>query len=534
MIGALRVPSVSPHDAQHSTARAVFERLEEVFDAPFGGASNPLRHLGAMAFFFLWIVTVSGLYLYTVLDTGIVGVYGSIDWLTRDQWYLGGVLRSLHRYASDAFVLTTLLHLAREWAYGHYRGFRLYSWVTAVPLLWLMFFSGIGGYWLVWDRLAQFSAIASTELLDWLPIFNDATARNFLTPESINDRFFTMLVFIHLGVPLILILGLWAHVHRISRVDHFPARRLALGTLVALLLLALIKPAVSDAPADLSTVATGLRLDWFILFIHPLTDVTSRGFVWALLFGVTALLFVLPLLPHAKAAPVAVVDAANCNGCRRCLADCPYAAITMGVHPFPRDGRPDREIAIVDPALCAGCGICVGACPSSTPFRRVKTLHSGVNMPQLPIDALRHELEQKLARLHGATRIVVFGCDHGADVEAVEARDTAVMSLLCTGMLPPAFVDYALRHGADGVLVAACPRGGCEFRLGERWIAERLTRQREPRLRASVPAGRLHLAFASASDGQVLARELKAFRTRLETRAADKPLPSHRHTRQHA
>jgi coenzyme F420-reducing hydrogenase delta subunit len=164
----------------------------------------------------------------------------------------------------------------------------------------------------------------------------------------------------------------------------------------------------------------------------------------------------------------------------------------------------------------------------------VKTLHSGVNMPQLPIDALRHELEQKLARLHGATRIVVFGCDHGADVEAVEARDTAVMSLLCTGMLPPAFVDYALRHGADGVLVAACPRGGCEFRLGERWIAERLTRQREPRLRASVPAGRLHLAFASASDGQVLARELKAFRTRLETRAADKPLPSHRHTRQHA
>ncbi len=525
---------MNPHEAQHSAARAFFARLEEVFDASFGAANNPLRHLGAMAFFFLWIVTVSGLYLYTVLDTSIVGVYSSIDWLTRDQWYLGGVLRSLHRYASDAFVLTTLLHLVREWAYGHYRGFRLYSWVTAVPLLWLMFFSGIGGYWIVWDRLAQFSAIASAELLDWLPIFNDTIVRNFLTPESVNDRFFTMLVFIHLGVPLILILGLWAHVHRISRVDHFPARRLALGTLATLLLLALVKPAVSDAPADLSIVATGLRLDWFLLAIHPLTDVTSPGVVWALLFGVTALLFVLPLLPHAKAAPVAVVDAANCNGCRRCLADCPYAAVTMGIHPYRREGRPDREIAIVDPDLCAGCGICVGACPSSTPFRRLKTLHSGINMPQLPIDAMRRELEEKLGRLHGATRIVVFGCDHGAPVRAVEAPDTAVMSLLCTGMLPPAFVEFALRHGADGVLVAACPSGGCEFRLGERWIAERLARQREPRLRASVARDRLRLVHVSASDGHTLARELKAFRTRLASLAADRPLPSDRHLRQHA
>jgi coenzyme F420-reducing hydrogenase delta subunit len=155
-------------------------------------------------------------------------------------------------------------------------------------------------------------------------------------------------------------------------------------------------------------------------------------------------------------------------------------------------------------------------------------------MPQLPIDALRHELEQKLARLHGAARIVVFGCDHGASVKAVEARDTAVMSLLCAGMLPPAFVEYALRHGADGVLVATCPGGGCEFRLGEQWIAERLTRRREPRLRASVPEGRLYRVFASAGDGHVLARELKAFRTRLPTLAADKPLPSHRHIRHHA
>ncbi|MDP2808859.1 MAG: hydrogenase iron-sulfur subunit [Rhodocyclaceae bacterium] len=524
-------PNVSFHETLRGGARAVFSRIEETFDAPFGGADNPLRHLGALGFYFLWIVTVSGLYLYTVLDTSIEGVYTSIGYLSKEQWYLGGILRSLHRYASDAFILMTMLHLVREWAYGRYYGFRLYSWVTGVPLLWLMFFSGIGGYWIVWDRLAQFSAIASVELLDWIPIFNDPAARNFLTPEAMNDRFFTLLVFIHLGVPLMLILGLWAHVHRISQVDHFPARRLALGTLAALLALALVKPALSDVPADLSVVATGLRLDWFILFLHPLTDATSPGFVWALLSGITVLLFVLPLLPHPKADPVAVVNAANCNGCGRCLADCPYAAITMEAHP----DKPGHKIAIVDADLCAACGICAGSCPSSTPFRSQEELVTGIDMPQQPVNALRRELEQKIAGLGGATKIIVFGCDRGAAVDALATSDTAVMSLMCTGMLPPAFVEYALRGGADGVLVTGCRACGCEFRLGEQWTAERLVGRREPHLRTNVPAERLHLIFASASDGDALARELKEFRTRIETRATDtgRPLPYHRRTSHH-
>ena len=263
----------------------------------FGGSGNPLRHLGAMGLYFLWIVVGSGLYLYTVLDTSINGVYSSISDLSREPWYLGGILRSLHRYAADAFILVMALHLVREWAYGRYFGFRFYSWVTGVPILWLSYVSGISGYWIVWDQLAQFSATASTELLDWLPIFSEPAARNFLSPDSLNDRFFTMLMFIHLGIPLMLILGLWAHVHRISRVDYLPSRQVMLGTLGTLLLLALIKPALSDAPANLALSPTQVRLDWFMLFIHPMTDITSPAMVWMMLFAATALLFILPFLP---------------------------------------------------------------------------------------------------------------------------------------------------------------------------------------------------------------------------------------------
>jgi coenzyme F420-reducing hydrogenase delta subunit/ferredoxin len=509
------------HAVLRGTAQTIFERSENFFDASFGGADNPLRHLGALGLFCLWILVATGLYLYTVLDTSIEGVYSSIDWLTREQWYLGGVLRSLHRYASDAFVLIMMLHLLREWAYGRYHGFRFYSWITGVPLIWLAYISGIGGYWITWDRLAQFSAIATTELLDWLPIFSEPAARNFLAPDSISDRFFTVLVFIHIGVPLMLILGLWVHVNRISRVDYLPSRRVMLATLASFLVLAALKPALSDAPADLALVPAAIRLDWFILFLHPLTDITSPAAVWTLIFGTTILLFALPFLPHPAAAPIAVVDAANCNGCSRCHVDCPYEAITMAPHP----DKANHKIAIVDADHCAGCGICAGSCPSSTPFRSQERLVTGIDMPQQPVDVLRQQLETKVAQLGGKTKLVVFGCDKGADVSALAAADTATLSLICTGMLPPSFIEYALRSGVDGIVVTGCRDGGCDFRLGMEWTHARLTRQREPHLRTLVSLDRLQLVEASRTDGKQLAAAVEEFRIRLENKTAANTRP---------
>jgi coenzyme F420-reducing hydrogenase delta subunit/ferredoxin len=494
-------PNVSLHAALRGNAQTAFERTENFLDISFGGTDNPLRHLGALGLYFLWILVASGLYMYVVLDTSIEGVYNSIGWLSQEQWYLGGILRSLHRYASDAFVLVMVLHLLREWAYGRYHGFRLYSWVTGIPLIWFAYISAIGGYWIVWDRVAQFSAVATTELLDWLPFFN--------------DRFFTMLIFIHIGVPLLLILGLWAHVNRISRTDYLPTRRVMLATMASFLALSLVRPALSEAPADLALAPVNVGIDWFILFIHPLTDLTSPAAVWALVFSATLLLLALPFLPHPAAAPTAVVDAPNCNGCSRCHADCPYEAVRMAPHP----DKPGHKIAIVDADLCAACGICAGSCPSSTPFRSQEQLVTGIDMPQQPVDVMRRQLEARLAALTGKTRLVVFGCDKGADVGGLASADTAVLSLLCAGMLPPSFIEYALRSGADGIVVTGCRDGGCDFRLGMEWTRERLTRRREPQLRASVPLDRIEILPASRTEGARLAAAVATFRQRLETEA---------------
>jgi len=496
-----------------SRSLAGWSRIERVFDAAFGSARNPLRHLGALGFLFFWLLAVSGIYLYAVLDTSAAGAYPSIERLARQPWYAGGWLRSVHRYAADAFVITMGAHLLREWLHGRYTGFRRFSWLTGVPLVVFAFVSAIGGFWLHWDRLGQFSAIATAEWFDALPLLAAPLARNFLTADAVNDRLFSLFVFVHIGVPLLLVFGLWFHIQRITRAAVFPPRALALGGVAVLMALSIGSPVASHAPANLATVPADLALDWILLFLHPLSYATSAGVTWWLVGGSLLLLTALPFLPQPARAPVAQVDPANCNGCRRCFADCPYAAVTMVPHPLRRVGK---ELAQVDADLCASCGICAGACPSSTPFRSATELVTGIDMPQLPVGALRRRLNEGLASSTAEQPIVVFGCDRGARVERLAGRDVVAFSLICTGMLPPSFVEYALRDGAAGVLVSGCAEGGCEFRLGQRWAAERLRGQREPHLRATVPADRLAVAWADAADPAALDRALDALRLRLQ------------------
>jgi len=501
-----------PLRATRLHALSGFQSVERLLDRVCGSRLNPLRQLGALGFLLFWMLAGSGIYLYAVLDSSAEGAYRSIDALSRQQWYLGGILRSLHRYAADAFIVVMLLHLLREGLLGRYSGFRRFSWLTGVPLLLLAFTSAIGGFWLNWDQLGQYSALATAELLDFLPVFASPLTRNFLDAAAVSDRLFSLFIFVHLGVPLLLLFGLWFHIQRLAHAVIFPPRPMAVGVTLALLALALAAPVLSHAPADMAVAPNSLALDWFLLFVHPLADVASPGWVWALLLATLALLFVLPVLPQAPVAPVAVVDPANCNGCRRCFDDCPYAAVTMVPHPI----RSARQMAQVNADLCASCGICVGACPSSTPFRSAAELVTGIDMPAAPIGALRQRLTDGLAGLGAAPqKIVVFGCQHGADVTALAGPDVLPLDLICTAQMPPSFIEYALRDGAAGVLVTACLEGGCAYRLGQRWTAQRLQGTREPHLRTGVPGEQLATAWADCGDADTLRSALDALRARL-------------------
>ncbi len=498
-----------------STLRRGFDRAERGLDLLFGPDWNPLANLGPLGWFFFWIVAVTGIYLFIFFDTGVVDAYASVEWLTEDHWYHAGVARSLHRYASDLMVVVMLLHLLREFALDRYRGRRWFSWVTGVPVLWFVYLSGITGYWLVWDQLAQYVALTTTELLDALPIFAEPIARNFLTVESLSSRFFTLMVFLHIAIPLLLLLVMWIHIQRISQARTRPPRGLAVLSLAALVVASFILPATSQGPADLAMVPQVVGLDWFLLPLYPVIELVPAGVIWLGVLVFTLLLIGLPWLPAHREAAAAVVTLDHCNGCARCVADCPYAAITLVGR---SDGQPFANEVVVNPARCVACGICMGACPASTPFRRSESLVTGIDLPGFPLADLRAQViaaAQELSGqglsgqgLNGPGRVLTLACSHGAGGRPQPGR----VVLPCVAMAPPSLLDFVISRGlADGICIAGCAERDCFHRLGGAWMRQRIDRKRDPYLRERVPRERLLTVWAGPSETRRLERESAAF-----------------------
>lgn len=281
--------------------RWFFMRLENIFNLAFGDKLNPFYHLGTISFWQFWLLVGTGFYLYVFAETGINDAYQSVERITHNQWWAGGIMRSIHRYATDGMILTMLLHMLRHFAYDRYRGFRSFSWLTGVALIWLVYIAGVNGFMLVWDQLAQFVVVATAEWFDVLPMFNGTLIRNFIYVENVNSRLFTLLAFIHLGAPLIVVFIMWIHVQRVPRAHINPPRPIAIAVSLMFLTLALVKPILSQGgPADMAIVPTNIEFDWFELPVLALVYVVNPLYLWFAAVGFTVLLFLTPWLPPKR------------------------------------------------------------------------------------------------------------------------------------------------------------------------------------------------------------------------------------------
>jgi len=69
-------------EAIQRMGRQAFALVENAFDAVFGPRINPFYHLGALSFFFFWVVAASGIYLYIFFETSIEGAFFRY-WVTK-------------------------------------------------------------------------------------------------------------------------------------------------------------------------------------------------------------------------------------------------------------------------------------------------------------------------------------------------------------------------------------------------------------------------------------------------------------------
>ena len=160
------------------------------------------------------------------------------------------------------------------------------------------------------------------------------------------------------------------------------------------------------------------------------------------------------------------------------------------------DGKRYAIEAVVDPGLCTSCGICVGACPTATPFRSRSDLVPGIDLPDLSAANIRSTIQAVTENLTGDQRLLVIGCQGSSDLAALHDEQTAAVAVTCLAQLPPSFIDYVLSRGlVDGIYLASCPGGDCDYRLGAQWTEQRIGRQRDPQLRKRIDTSHIALGW---------------------------------------
>lgn len=433
-------------------------------------AYNPLTQAGAIANALFVTAALTGVLLLFWYTPSTTGAYSSVEAMVNAP-LTAGLMRSLHRYSSDGCVLFVVIHAARALFRRHFDGPRWLPWVTGVLVVGCLWFVGWIGYWLVWDERAQLVAQGSAKLIDVVPIFTDPLSRSFLTDEGLNSLLFFMVFFIHMLLPLLMVVGLWLHINRLSRSKWMTSRRMTALILVTLVAMSLIVPATSAEPAQMAKAPAGFTMDWWYMLPLWLVERLSSGLNWAgsLLVGVA--LCAVPWALTRRKAQTATVEVKKCNDCQKCFNDCPYDAITM----VPRsDGRDFEHEASVNPNKCVGCGICSASCDSQ-----------GIGLPWLPELAFRRSLEGWIAESDSESPHVAFVCREmagGVDEFSLPGYQTKVVP--CIGWVHMLSIERALRKGAEGVLLAGCDSVGCLYREGPEWTAQRLDGAREPALRS--------------------------------------------------
>ncbi len=438
---------------------------------------NPLAQTGAVAVLMFLVAAVSGVALLLWYSPSVVQAFRSIEAM-HEQPLTAGLVRSLHRYSSDACMLFVLLHAARLLLARRFGGPRLLAWLTGALLLASLWLVGWLGYWLVWDERARQVALGTAKMMDLLPVFAAPLSRSFLTDQSVNSLLFFVVFFLHMLLPLALGIPLWLHISRLSRPRFLPGRALGLASLAALLLVSLLVPADLAAPARMTVEPGALSYDAFYLWPLALTDRLGGGLLWLCAAGALLLLVAPPLLLQRRRPAPAQVNTSSCNACTLCVEDCPFGAIRM----VPRtDGRGFDAQAQVDPAKCVGCGICSGSCNPGA-----------INVPILPVHDARRTLDAWLARRDPDGEVVVFLCasapgaaiDLDAEGHSRELPGARVMKVPCTGWVHSLTIERAFRRGAAGVLVAGCGPIEPPYREGLKWAAQRAEGRRAPFLRA--------------------------------------------------
>ncbi|MBI2973658.1 MAG: cytochrome b N-terminal domain-containing protein [Armatimonadetes bacterium] len=348
-------------------------RLDTFIHTLYPTDFNPLYYTGGLSNLFLFILVLSGIFLFFYYEASLAAAFESVRYISDEVPY-GGIIRGVHRYAADGFIVAILLHLFRNWFTDRHLFSRDNPWISGMFLLLFGGLIGFTGYQLVWDERAQVLTTMFLAMLRSIPLAGDGLAKIFMGGVGIGEGTLVRILFLHIVPASTLYVMLWWHYLRLRHPKVWPPGVWVLLVVGLVFLLAGVIPATSGQPATPAARPTSFPMDVFFMVPFWLLNWLSPGAVVVL--GV--LLFVgglaVPYFSRRETAPqmgvrhagVAQVIDGNCTGCELCYFDCPYNAIVMVPSPGPGLSKAAANrtlLAVILESRCVECGICIGACP---------------------------------------------------------------------------------------------------------------------------------------------------------------------------
>jgi len=282
-------------------------------------------YFGGVTLFLFIIQVLTGILLLLYYKGSEAQAFESVQFIVSKVEF-GWLIRSIHSWAANLFILAALIHMFSVYFERSYRRPREITWLTGMFMLFLGFGFGFSGYLLPWNELAFFATKVGTDIAGVLPLIGKPVMVFLRGGEDVTGATLTRFFGFHVAVfPGIFTALLGIHLILVQRqgmsepmeseaipaaekktmpfFPNFLLRDLLLWLIVLniLAILAVFFPWEIGAKADAFAPApAGIRPEWYFLFMFQTLKyipsqiwIVDGEIVGILLFAVGGILWTL-------------------------------------------------------------------------------------------------------------------------------------------------------------------------------------------------------------------------------------------------
>ena len=279
------------------------------------------RFFGALLLVLLVLIFLSGAFMAFYYSPAPGFAYDSVDYALFSVPF-GDIIRGIHHYGWNLFLIVLGLHIARAFVVGAYKSPRQLVWVSGVIILLLVPTFVITGDLLPWDQKGYWSTQVRLSIIRSIPFIGEFITRLLqggpITGIVALNRFYILHI---MFLPVLAIFFITIHIHLISHwglsdsifqhktsaksVLFFPVwvnRWLILFLFVALALglISWYWPAPLGDPADPTDSTYVPKPEWWVLFLNQLVTLFkgSLSVIGSVIIpgGLSLLLIALPFI----------------------------------------------------------------------------------------------------------------------------------------------------------------------------------------------------------------------------------------------